>query len=142
MVRRCFSGPLKRESTLFKMGENVARTRNRVERSMRGKLLRGHIGAGGVLLSWSNRIVATCRSMTWTSKAGDEERGQRLGVQISSRVGGFSINSPGPGRRKPGGASWRGGPDVCEWRSGYEPGCGAWSLISLSGRCRQSYFSF
>ena len=33
------------------MGENVTRTRNRVEGSMDGKLLKGHIGAGGVLLS-------------------------------------------------------------------------------------------
>ena len=44
------------------------------------------------------------------------------GDQISSRVGEFSINSPGPGRKKPGGASWKGGLDVCKWRSGYELG--------------------
>lgn len=41
------------------------------------------------------------------------------GDQISSRVGEFSINSPGPGRKE---ASWRGGLDVWEWRSGYELG--------------------
>lgn len=52
---------------------------------------------GGILLSWPNGIVASGRLRTWTSKVGDEECDQGLGVS-DIKGGGILLKMTGPGR--------------------------------------------